>query len=726
MRGLHYGLLGGLHNDDWPWLLKSLRSGKLQERREVSLHALLALRPSRKVDGSDVELSNAVADNAALQFTLVETTRPAEPNPDIERMDREHNEFLERTHAAAEQQLVLWRKWREKMLADPDSAFAPSQDMEDIRNVYTWLGKRDKSRSRYGIWNESALREVFGEQVTARARSAFQELWRRTDPVLWSQRSPENRNQLQWSWVLGLCGLQAESATSGWANRLSYTEAARAAAYATIELNGFSEWLKDVAAAHPVAVDTVIGGELEAELTLDTEATYLPVVLTLANAEHQIKKALAPRVLKLLKTWAPSASMPDAAGRRSAHLLDQALKVITADENAALAEGCGAVADLCEARVAHDTPGPIAIPWLRALFRIDAERGAHALRDALSKLPQPAATTFAIDVLASIVAGADGGTPLNFRDLASRVRTFEQLVRCAYDHVKPSEDQSHKGVYSPNARDEAQKARGYFLSMLLETPGPDAQNAIGRLAADSAFSASGDRLLYLAKQRAARDVDIPAKPSDVRALEQQHEIPPRDSAGILATMVDRLDDLQHDVSHDDFSERNTLRTIKVETEMQVAIAARLRSMARGAYIVTREEEVADRKEPDIRLLSTVGPAKAAIEVKIADGRWSFADLEQALSAQLVGQYLRHETCRAGCLLLTYDGSRTEWPADGGATQLTFSQVVERLRDEAKAIEVQMNFAVRVVVKPLDLTDPLLLPVRPRSGRRLRKKPANRT
>src|SRR5258706_11818692 len=48
-------------------------------------------------------------------------------------------------------------------------------------------------------------------------------------------------------------------------------------------------------------------------------------------------------------------------------------------------------------------------------------------------------------------------------------------------------------------------------------------------------------------------------------------------------------------------------------------------------------------------LTTVrGDQKASVEVKIADS-WSVRELETALRNQLVGQYLRHEKGRAGCL-----------------------------------------------------------------------------
>lgn len=101
--------------------------------------------------------------------------------------------------------------------------------------------------------------------------------------------------------------------------------------------------------------------------------------------------------------------------------------------------------------------------------------------------------------------------------------------------------------------------------------------------------------------------------------------------------------------------------------------------------------MADRKKTDIQLAATRGEQKVVIEVKIA-GSWSLRQLEQALRAQLVGQYLQDDTCRAGCLLLTYDGKKKYWKhAERG--QLSFPEVMEHLKRAATAIEKARGYEV---------------------------------
>ena len=176
-------------------------------------------------------------------------------------------------------------------------------------------------------------------------------------------------------------------------------------------------------------------------------------------------------------------------------------------------------------------------------------------------------------------------------------------------------------------------------------------------------------------------------------------------------MTDRLDDIAHDLAHDDFTIRSTLRGIGTEPEMQRNLAREIRQRANGAYEVTREEEVADNKHPDIRLSVTNRNLKTAIEVKIAD-KFTLANLERALRNQLAGQYLRHSNCSAGCLLLTYHGRKKYWVHPETRKRITFSKLVALLNDKARAIENESTSDVRIAVFGLDLTDPPLPGTRP--------------
>jgi hypothetical protein len=249
-----------------------------------------------------------------------------------------------------------------------------------------------------------------------------------------------------------------------------------------------------------------------------------------------------------------------------------------------------------------------------------------------------------------------------------------------------------------------------LLSALLETPGAEAHNIILELADDPLFADDPDWLRFRAREQAAKDSEFARKePDDLVALEKKFEAPPRSRDELFAVMMDRLEDIQHDISHHKFTIRHTLRSIQQEPEMQRYLAGKLHDKANGAYTaVEREPEDADRKKPDIRLSAVQGSQQAAIEIKLAEN-WSINDFRRALSNQLVGQYVRHETCKAGCLLLTCNGSKSYWEHPETKERVCFPDLINLLQAEAKAIEQEKNYNIRLAVFGLDLTDPHLEP-----------------
>ena len=170
-------------------------------------------------------------------------------------------------------------------------------------------------------------------------------------------------------------------------------------------------------------------------------------------------------------------------------------------------------------------------------------------------------------------------------------------------------------------------------------------------------------------------------------------------------MMDRLEDLSHELRHHEFSDRRTVQRISEESEMRRTLAMRLEAKSNGVYKVVQEEEVADRKRTDIRLLAARGSHKTVIEIKIADKGWTLKELEKSLEEQLVGQYLRHKDCKSGCLLLTHGGKRRGWRHPKSGKWLRPPEAVEFLRKKAARIETEMSHTVRLGVFWLDLADP---------------------
>src|SRR6185295_5862911 len=644
------------------------------------------------------ELKEAVQGDAELTALLVERSAPPDPIPGEEERRRRVDEAQRQEESKKSHRLESWSKWKEGLLADAEGAFSPENLQVTVRNLYYWLSSfQNDSSSRLNAWNAQALREAFGIDLASRAEAAFRSVWRANPPTLRSARPPEDRNSLPWHWHEGLTGLSAEAKNRDWARKLTPDEARIAAGYATVELNGFPSWLRDVAAVYPDVAGEVLWNELAAERDRNDGHTYLRTLKDLSYADLSVKKLLATRLRGWLPNW-PSSFQDEQCRQQSALRLGQVLgilsDVVEGEERTAIAGELGP-------QFSERPNGPLASVWLRGLFQLDSERATRAFESALESLPEGERSAFVVEMLGNAF-GHRGGVA--FSDGAA---SLGRLARCAYRYVRPDEDQVHEGIFSPDARDDAQRTREFLLVTLIDTPGADARAEVLSLAQDPFFKHFPDRLLFLARRRAAIDAEGPAlKPEDVVVFEKEYEAPPNDRNSLLECMIGRLEDLAEFLSHHDFSPRRTWLGIEDESEMQVLLADRLENGAKGAYQVDREGEVADRKKTDIQLLATHCKQRAAIEVKIGDS-WSLRELEQAIRDQLLGRYLRDASRKTGCLLLTYHGRKKRWKHPETNQWLTFAEVVEHLKVLARSIEEQEGYGVRLGVVPIDLTDRLL-------------------
>jgi hypothetical protein len=699
---VHYGLLDQPVANDRKWLLGALENSQIREHRLAAIHALISLWTweGKKASSFD-ELVEAVGNDEELIAILRQRSTPSEPDPKLEEWQREDRQQKLEREERERQRIEGWTRWKEQLIANPGVAFSTENLWTTIRHLHRWLEMSQGSTSRYTLWDEDALRAAFGSDIAASSVKAFCAIWREYPPTPRSHRPADEQDSILRVWTHeGLAGLAAEASKHGWAARLSPEEARIAAAYATIEINEFPGWVRDLAAAHPAIVDEVIGGELTAELVKDEGCFYLRTLQNLTHSDVGVKRLLAPRLLDWLPNW-PTSFQSDQYSRQSAHHLRQVLDILYGVIGS---QERGAVTEMCSRRLSDDPNGPLALTWLRGLFQFDPEKATQALENVLESLPEQERTGRAIAIFSDLFGHS--GWVLAFGDKRRRATSLGRLVRCAYWYVRPAEDQEHEGGYTPDIRDDAESARNFLLMALLDTPGAEAHKVVLDLSEDPIFAHFPDRLLLLERKRAARDAESPALTTEeMVALERRHEAPPNDRDSLFACMVDRLDDLAHDLAHYDFTDRNTLQTIWEELHMQRTLAWRLEYAANGAYKISREEEVADRKKPDFRLATTRGDQKAAIELKIAD-KWTLTELEDALRDQLVVQYLRHDTCRAGCLLLTYHGKKQYWEKPTTRQRLSFSELIEHLRSLAQVIEQERNYEVLLHVCPLDLTDPL--------------------
>ena len=700
----HESVVGDLSEEDREWLLDDLADEQRPERRSVALHALILLwRQNGRRASELIEIRENLRGDQALGQILDEQTAPPPRNERLEELERRHQERKRADDVRESRGLEDWKNWRNELISDPLTAFSGARRGGTIARIYRFLDLRKGDQNHYDVWDKSALVEAFGQDVADRAEDAFREIWRATRPNSWSARSPESRNSMPGAWLVGLAGVSAEATTPGWSTGLSSKDVVTATAYAMIELNGFASFVSDLVESHPKEIAKVIGEEVRTEVAMSQGHDHLPVLQDLTYANAGLKRVCVPYLLDALEAW-PSEADNETGGRQSRYL-DQTLRILQEAQEQLVRSR---IAEECATRYRQAPSAPSAVIWLKGLFRFDPAQGAMQLieefeRDGSSSDLEARAR--AIKAFA-VIFGEENTVGFHVSDPVQHAQLLGKLVRLAYVFVRPEDDQVHDGVFSPNLRDNAEGARRMLFQLLCSTSGPEARRVLLDIAEEHEFASLQDHLRLVARQRAATDAEFPAFDSEaVVSLCTRYEAAPNEGNGLFSVMMDRLEDLAHDLAHGDFSDRRTLRGIEEEAEVQRTLSWRLKEREKGVYRVMREEEVADAKQTDIRLVTVAGAdERVVVEVKIADN-WTLKELVTALRKQLVGQYLRHESCTRGCLLLSYRGVKKRWVHSDGRKRLPFSELVGVLKENARTLEQEHGDRIRVEVFGLDLTDP---------------------
>ena len=698
-RSARDGVLGYLREDDWPWLLETVGDPEFAADREVFFEAALDVWFGRGRNDDDLEqLREAAAGDNVLISRLEEVLKPAPPNPEIEAMEAEHRERQKERKAARERNRQAWRDWRDRVQSDPDAAFSDAERKQTLRHVIAWLREAGRDNTiAYANWR--AIRPAIGDAFADRLEEVLRDYWRNNDAPLWSRLSDEEQGRIGESRQLALTGLLIEATTaSDWPAALTAEEARRAAEWGLTELNGFPEWFEALIEHHPQSVQSVLSAELRAEFSARASLTHPHTLSAVRYGPDAVKQLVRDELEDGLRHWpvGEQAAQSDQSVHMLGSIIASRLDIGPVD---------GAVLDHCLASFEAAAFQPSGSAWLKALCASDLQRGVHAMEAALDRVGNETGEQ-PLSWLAALFGDVVGGS--KSVSLDDDADLLVKLTRLAYQIAAPDDDVRHEGVYSPDARDNAQSARDRILTGVIDRPGPEAHAALTRLASEPLFAHMPDRLRHLAREKAAKDCEPePVAEQGFGEFEQRYCISPRNNAQLSNALHDRFEQIDHDLKHHDFSDRPQLAEFQDEDAMQISLAKKLSDLAHNHFQVERETEVADKKEPDIRLIARDFSGKAAIEVKIADGnsKWSVRQLEDALKRQLVGQYLRHEHCRVGALVVTHSGRKGFRHPDTKAA-MRFDEVIDHLNAIAARLVKESGYTIHLTVIGLDLRNPL--------------------
>lgn len=694
----------GLYSSDFEWIVSILRNPARTDN-EQSVAFWLAVRLCRGDEGWINErvttLRAAVGDKPILASKFEDYQKPFVEDPEVEKYNLKSKARKRAWDKKEAKRIADWKQWREDVVSSPHGHFEMDRVNVTISDLWKVLKQAPGQENRRTKWDKSIIAKSFSGEVADLAETAFQSFWRRQRVLLPFERSPDERDTTLYVWLHGLAGLYSEAARDPeWASKLTSQEAETASRYIIVETDGIPAWADQLVKHWPAEMDATIGEALSFELNTIPQSGHSFLLSAVSRASEVVQRFFQPRIWRWLRTFNVVASDEHEQARIYQELevaLAQQLRLQEGRRNIALLE-------LAKSRVRRGVGQSDAVLWINTILKLRPADGVDELRNAIGKLTGQQGYDFAKRFFAAIGAAYSTSVIPEVNSNAFAARHVLELLIMAYHYIKRIDDvdRSEGGTYSPDARDNAQTGRSHLLNALLGKSGSEAWQAKIQLSQDPLFDDFKDRMLHIARMNAATEAEsAPISDSQVRQIDKIGELAPADRDGMFQLMLDRLADLQHDLSHHELNEKNLLATISKETMMQQTLAKRLAEKANDAYKVDREAEVVDGKKTDIRLISTRGNQQAVIELKLGDKMRSANDLRTALRDQLVGQYMRHDNCKAGCLLITLAKPRT-WKHPKTTAKLEFHELVAYLHVEAEAVCIEMGGHVRVAVVGLDL------------------------
>lgn len=687
----------GLVLDDIDWLLTDGASRARATERQLAINAALNLwSTAGESEALKARIAEVATTDIEMQAAYVEWMTPCIKSTEEIKSEEE---LAETIRAGERRQSELEQSWI-AFIADLQANPAQLHQLHPttaagvdnrIYSLWQLLSEATSSNSRYAIDSIAPIVELAGERVAAAFAAGLAEIWRAWKPTLYSTRPLSERSQISTIDCLGIAGVSIEAAArADWAQHLTEQQAIRAAEYATLELNGFPDWIAALVAAWPAAVEKVLAQEVASNLDDPTPLGHYQIVETISRSDESLTRLMSRTLWRELQA---RSDLNCVALRPMLFILKRGLP----------SDARQAFYALVLDRFQSSTDLQISAQYLGAAYAVDVQGATDTLMAKLDQLNESQKTALVERVLPQIFGSpwSRSAPPEVHLDVA----TLERLVMLAYRTVRVEDDRdrANKGVFSRDERDDAQEARSAAFTALVRTPGHATYAAILRLMDVPNFPVARSRLLSLAHERAAHDAEqIAWRADEPLRFEQQFERQPVTGHELQLVAMQRLKDLQHDLVHGDFQQGTTLSAQPDETAVQNWMADRLRQAQGTAYSIEREVRVADEKQPDLRFRAKASDANVATEIKVAES-WTMLQLEDALVNQLCGQYLRSWDGREGILLLVHQKPRSKgWELPDG-TYLNFEAVVQRLRALAVRIRSESPAGPRPEVCVVDVS-----------------------
>ena len=328
--------------------------------------------------------------------------------------------------------------------------------------------------------------------------------------------------------------------------------------------------------------------------------------------------------------------------------------------------------------------------WLAAWMRIEADSAFLVLTAILNKTAEVnQATELSTKFIVALFGERRERTVSVHQDFINP-EILSSLIKLMYKHIR--------------VEDDIIRAGGRLFQLLRDIPGKASYLALLDVAENQPDEAMKMRYTLHAKRRIEEDAEMaPWQAGDIALFAEEAERAPQNHRELYDLAVSRLLDLKTDLEDGDASLAEILKAVKEERQHRIMIGGWLRERSFGRYSVPQEEELSDRKKPDIRIHGAGFDGPVPIELKIVDNNWSATKLVERLHNQLCGQYLRDIRSNCGIFMLVYRGVQKHWQHPETGKKLNFNALVQLLREETKEIISTDQKIESIKIIDIDLT-----------------------
>jgi hypothetical protein len=689
------GILWRLGDADLPWLYTDFEYCLLIDDKRVALSAIVPiLNRDGGLENKKAELYQLVKNVPVLIDDLDDYFKPRQESETLRKYRLRHERYEKEQQDKETEAKTSWLNFRNELITTPSKLSNLDQRFGCVDNLALWLQHETNQDPATAARQWHLIKQAFSNEVAEAYRDAMKALWRDTKPERPQRRGSGITRKMVTLYAYAGIGIEADE-NVGWALNLTQEEAKRAAEHCCLSEQCYPDWLDALLDAHPAVLIPIIVKTLRSEwlATQDGSSVFLYHYRFLEKPLHH---EISTQLFEIIcQTEAGTLNRMDCG----LSILQR--MTLSASQQKRLKKWAITLFDRCLERDDRD----FAIRYLVLLFQVDPTDALQKMQFWIESVKPEEQNALAVQIIGKVFNRNDGLVVNSLKN--APIAMLKELVLRAYCLVRPIDDVKHDGVFTPDSRDEAESARSMILSILLDSIGIDAYQAVIELADAPEISERKHRFRQLARGMAERDAEFSSwNENEVLTFESQYIAPIESADALYQCVLNVLDDIRHGFEHSDASSKRLLSKLaKVkkddgkpkddEISVQNWLAEQLRLRANGRYHVHREAEVANHNKPDIIVSGTGGQFEIAIEIKQADS-WSINELKTALTQQLAEDYLKTNSRRHGILFLTNHG-RKAWVRP----KLTFIELIIFLSDIATTTKTNVTGKIDVSVFGID-------------------------